>query len=63
VAIVAAADADTVVSAMRSHDVGRDAVRIGDVVAEHPGLVAARTLLGSTRVVDTQVGEQLPRIC
>ena len=63
VAIVAAADADAVVSAMRSHDVGRNAVRIGDVVTEHPGLVAARTLLGATRVVDTQVGEQLPRIC
>ena len=63
VAIVAADDADTVVAAMRRHEVGRDATRIGEVVADHPGIVAARTLLGATRVVDTQVGEQLPRIC
>jgi hydrogenase expression/formation protein HypE len=63
VALVAAEDADAVIAAMQRHEVGRDAVRIGDVVADHPGIVAARTLLGATRVVDTQVGEQLPRIC
>ena len=63
VALVADEDAAAVVAAMQRHQVGREAVRIGDVVADHPGIVAARTLLGATRVVDTQVGEQLPRIC
>ena len=63
VVFVAAADADTVLEAMRRHPEGRDAVVIGEVVAEHPGLVAGRTALGSTRVIATQIGEQLPRIC
>jgi hydrogenase expression/formation protein HypE len=36
---------------------------IGSCVAEHPGMVSARTALGGTRVVDLPIGEQLPRIC
>jgi hydrogenase expression/formation protein HypE len=32
-------------------------------VAGHPGVVVAKTAIGATRVVDMQVGEQLPRIC
>ncbi len=36
---------------------------IGRVVAEHPSLVTVRTLVGSERIVDMLVGEQLPRIC
>ena len=32
-------------------------------VADHPGRVTMRTLVGSHRVVDMLVGEQLPRIC
>ncbi len=63
VVFVAAADADTVLEAMHRHPEGREAVVIGEVVAEHPGLVAGRTALGSTRVIATQIGEQLPRIC
>ena len=41
----------------------RGAVVIGSCVAEHPGMVVARTGLGGTRVVDLPIGEQLPRIC
>jgi hydrogenase expression/formation protein HypE len=48
---------------MRSQKHGEDAVIIGEVVAQHPGILATRTTLGATRVVDMQVGEQLPRIC
>jgi len=33
------------------------------VVAEHRGLVTARTGIGGTRVVDVPAGELLPRIC
>lgn len=50
-------------AAMRRHPLGRDAAIIGEVVADNPRLVAMRTLLGSTRIVDMPVGEQLPRIC
>jgi hydrogenase expression/formation protein HypE len=48
---------------MHSNELGRQAVKIADIVDAHPGVVVARTAIGATRVVDTQVGEQLPRIC
>ena len=35
----------------------------GRVVAEHPGLVTAKTSIGGMRVVDVPAGELLPRIC
>ncbi|MGP4056576.1 hydrogenase expression/formation protein HypE [Mycobacterium sp. 4D054] len=63
VAFVAAADADRVLAAMRAHPLGARAAVIGTCVAEHPGMVVARTALGGTRVVDLPIGEQLPRIC
>ncbi|WSY64623.1 hydrogenase expression/formation protein HypE [Nocardia sp. NBC_00881] len=62
-AFVAAEDADRVLAAMREHPLGAQAAAIGRCVAEHPGMVVARTALGGTRVVDLPAGEQLPRIC
>lgn len=63
VAIVPATTADRVLDAMRATPEGVDAVRIGTVVADHPGMVTMRTIVGSERIVDMLVGEQLPRIC
>lgn len=63
VVIVPADQADAALEAMRDHPEGRNATAIGTVVTEHPGMVAARTGIGGTRVVDMQVGSQLPRIC
>jgi hydrogenase expression/formation protein HypE len=63
VAIVPAKDAEAVVARMRTNPLGRDARVIGDVVADHPGMVLMQTEIGGTRVVDTLFGEQLPRIC
>ena len=63
VVIVAPDHVDDALRALRSHPVGRDAVVIGRVVDGHPGLVALRTGLGGTRVVDMLAGDQLPRIC
>jgi hydrogenase expression/formation protein HypE len=63
VAIVPAPLADAVVEAMRSRPEGAGAVVIGHVVADHPGMVTVDTLVGSQRIVDMLVGEQLPRIC
>lgn len=48
---------------MHADELGAAAVAIGEIVAGHPGMVVAKTAIGATRVVDTQVGEQLPRIC
>ena len=63
VAIVPAASADLVLGAMRTLPEGAEAARIGSVVADHPGMVTIRTIVGSERIVDMLVGEQLPRIC
>jgi hydrogenase expression/formation protein HypE len=63
VAVVPAESAEAVLEAMRAEPTGVEATRIGDVVAAHPGMVTARTLVGSERIVDMLVGEQLPRIC
>ena len=63
VACVAAGDAGRILAAMRRHPLGRDAVRVGDVVAGPAGRVVVRTTFGARRVVPLPVGEQLPRIC
>ncbi len=63
VAIVEERAAEAVLLAMRRHELGKDAVAIGRVVAEHPGLVTARTAIGGQRIVDLPAGELLPRIC
>lgn len=48
---------------MRAHPEGAGAVVIGQVVAEHPGMAVGRTAFGTTRVIERELGEQLPRIC
>ena len=63
VAIVPAAFADAVLVAMRALAEGAEAVEVGRVVADHPAMVTMRTIVGSQRIVDMLVGEQLPRIC
>jgi hydrogenase expression/formation protein HypE len=63
VAFVPAASVDEALISLRSHPLGAEAVRIGTVVAAHPRIVALRTSLGGTRVVDLLPGDQLPRIC
>jgi hydrogenase expression/formation protein HypE len=63
VAIVPAASAEAVLVAMRALPEGAEAAVIGRVVADHPAMVTIRTIVGSERIVDMLVGEQLPRIC
>jgi hydrogenase expression/formation protein HypE len=60
---VAPEAAHKVLAVLRAHPLGRDAARIGRVTAEHPRLLVARTAMGANRVIATQIGEQLPRIC
>jgi hydrogenase expression/formation protein HypE len=55
--------ADAALDVMRAHPLGAEAARIGTVVADHRGIVAMRTGIGGTRVVDMLPGDQLPRIC
>lgn len=63
VALVAPEAAERALVAMRSIPAGAQARAIGQVTAGPRGRVTARTLIGASRIVDTLVGEQLPRIC
>jgi hydrogenase expression/formation protein HypE len=63
IAIVPAALAEPMLARMRSHPHGEHAAIIGQVTGDRPGTVIARTAIGGTRLVDLQIGEQLPRIC
>lgn len=63
VAAVAPEDKACVLEAMWAHPLGRDAAVVGRVVADHPGLVTVRSLVGGERVLPLLSGEQLPRIC
>ena len=63
VALVPGAAADAVLAAMRSRPEGAEAALIGRVVDDHRGMVTIDTLVGSQRIVDMLIGEQLPRIC
>ena len=61
--IVAPHSAAQILSVLRAHPLGRDAARIGHITAHHPRILVARTAMGANRVIPTQIGEQLPRIC
>ena len=63
VAFVDPAHSEAVLAAMRARPEGAGAVIIGRAVEEHPGMVVAKTPFGTTRVVERELGEQLPRIC
>lgn len=57
------ADAERLLNVMRAHPLGRDAARVGQVVADAGKLVVMETGFGGSRVVDWLSAEQLPRIC
>ena len=54
---------EAALASLRGHPMGAAAVRVGKVVAGHPGLVVLRTAIGGSRIVDQLPGDQLPRIC
>ena len=62
-AVVDPADADKVLAAMRSHELGADAAIIGGVTERYPGKLTMRTAFGGSRVLQKLSGAQLPRIC
>jgi hydrogenase expression/formation protein HypE len=63
IAVVAPGEADAALAAMRSHPLGADAARIGEVHDDPKGIVVLLTAFGGTRIVDMLVGDPLPRIC
>ncbi len=63
IAMVPHEHAEHLLEIMRQHPLGTKAAIIGQVVAEHPGIVTSKTGIGGRRVISMQIGEQLPRIC
>lgn len=62
-AIVSRNAADRVLAAMHTLRAGQDARVIGEVIDGSGPRVVMHTRIGSNRIVDMLVGEQLPRIC
>jgi hydrogenase expression/formation protein HypE len=62
-AIVAPEVAEAALAAMRAHPLGHEAMIIGTVQSDPPGMVFLRTDIGGLRVLDMLVGDPLPRIC
>ncbi|MHA1519081.1 MAG: hydrogenase expression/formation protein HypE [Promethearchaeota archaeon] len=60
---VSAPESDEILKALKSTESGKDAVFIGEVKAEKPGLVIMTTPLGGKRLVEKPMGELIPRIC
>lgn len=60
--IVSDSAAEAVLAALRAHPRGQHAAIVGSVTAGTPR-VTVRTELGTQRLLDVPVGEQLPRIC
>ena len=63
VAFVAPEAADAALAALRLVDGCEQAVVIGEVRTEPPGMVLVQTAFGGRRVMDQLVGDPLPRIC
>jgi len=61
-AVVASEAADAALEALRS-GAAPDSAVIGEVSAEHRGMVLVRTAFGGTRIMDMLIGDPLPRIC
>lgn len=63
IAFVDASIADSLVSDIRKMEYGENASIIGEVTEDHAGKVLIKSEIGGKRVVNMQIGEQLPRIC
>ncbi len=54
---------ETVLQALRSHPLGREAQVIGEVGARYPGRVVLTTAVGGRRFLEMPLGDPVPRIC
>lgn len=62
-AVVAAADVDRALTALRGCPAAPQPALIGEVTAADAPLVVLRSRIGAQRILDLPSGEQLPRIC
>jgi hydrogenase expression/formation protein HypE len=55
--------AEEILTKIRSTEIGKEAVIIGEVTSINPKKVLLNTIVGGTRFVDMPIGENIPRIC
>jgi len=63
IAFVEPDSAEEILQTIKKHKYGKNAAIIGEVTSEHKGKVIIESEIGGKRVVNMQIGEQLPRIC
>jgi hydrogenase expression/formation protein HypE len=63
IAFIPESEAERAVALMRKDPCGAEAVAIGRVSSNNPGVVTMKTAIGGSVVVDMPSGENLPRIC
>ncbi len=63
IAFLPAAEAGRALQLLRSEQLAREAVLIGEVSGAASARVVLKTQLGTERIIDMLSGEQLPRIC
>jgi len=63
IAILPQKEAETALGILRKHTVSSQAQQIGNVRESPASLVTLENLLGTTRILDMERGEPLPRIC
>ncbi|TSA34737.1 MAG: hydrogenase expression/formation protein HypE [Porphyromonadaceae bacterium] len=61
--VAAESISNEVLTALRSHPLGKNACEIGVVTRENPGRVILETPIGGTRLLTMLSGDPLPRIC
>lgn len=63
VMVVAAEDAEKVISELKRHKTGKHAAIIGEITSDHKGKAWLETQVGGKRIIEMLSGQQLPRIC
>jgi len=63
IVVVPEGEAESALAALKAHPLGAESAVIGRVMESARSRVTLRTALGTHRILDRQVGEQLPRIC
>ena len=61
--IVSEPEAERVELALKNHESGKNAARIGKVTNLHPGELVLETMIGGHRLMEPPRAEKVPRIC
>ncbi|MFQ6136678.1 MAG: hydrogenase expression/formation protein HypE [Candidatus Hydrothermarchaeales archaeon] len=60
---IAKGDAEEVLKAIRSTELGRDARIMGEVIEKYPKRVILETVVGGRKIMEMPIGDPIPRVC